>query len=320
MPEDAMNANEPAPAVVVGIDGSTASAAALRWGMREAALHRLALRLVCGFAWPSRALTYGLPPEAWADEDLRRNAIKTMEELVGSTAEFVPDVPVTGVVLDGAPAAVLIGESHRAAVVVLGTRGTGGFAGLRLGSVSHHVAMHASCPVVVVPADGDAVEHAAAPIAVGIDGSDTASLAARFAFDEAALRGVPVIAVRAWTPAAHVWPTGLPGLTDVAARERTERDLLTACLARWRRQHPRVHVELRATAGHPAQSLVTAAQNAQLLVVGSRGLGGFRGLLLGSVSSAVLHHAVCPVAIVHPQHHAGPTLPESVGTSGDERA
>src|SRR6266545_2113606 len=262
MPEDAMNANEPAPAVVVGIDGSTASAAALRWGMREAALHRLALRLVCGFAWPSRALTYGLPPEAWADEDLRRNAIKTMEELVGSTAEFVP----------------------------------------------------------VVPADGDAVEHAAAPIAVGIDGSDTASLAARFAFDEAALRGVPVIAVRAWTPAAHVWPTGLPGLTDGAARERTERDLLTACLARWRRQHPRVHVELRATAGHPAQSLVTAAQNAQLLVVGSRGLGGFRGLLLGSVSSAVLHHAVCPVAIVHPQHHAGPTLPESVGTSGDERA
>src|SRR6266542_45330 len=246
MPEDAMNANEPAPAVVVGIDGSTASAAALRWGMREAALHRLALRLVCGFAWPSRALTYGLAPEA-----------------------------------------VLIGESHRAAVVVLGTRGTGGFAGLRLGSVSHHVAMHASCPVVVVPADGDAVEHAAAPIAVGIDGSDTASL---------------------------------PGLTDGAARERTERDLLTACLARWRRQHPRVHVELRATAGHPAQSLVTAAQNAQLLVVGSRGLGGFRGLLLGSVSSAVLHHAVCPVAIVHPQHHAGPTLPESVGTSGDERA
>lgn len=302
-----MDANVPAGSVVVGVDGSPASAAALRWGLRAAGLRGLELWLVCGFAWPPAALSYSLLPEVWIDEDLRRNAVKSMDELVGSAAELAPGVRVGGVVLDGTPAAVLVEESRRAAIVVVGTRGSGGFVGMRLGSVSHHVAMHAECTVVVVPADHDPVRDSARPVVVGVDGSETAGLAARFAFEEAALRGVDALAVRAWVAPAYTWPTGLPGRAATAVdREQTERDLLAACVARWRYEHPGVRVELRTVAGHAAQSLVAVAEEGQLLVVGSRGLGGFRGLLLGSVSSAVLHHAPGPVAVVHVHHDVQP--------------
>jgi nucleotide-binding universal stress UspA family protein len=177
----------------------------------------------------------------------------------------------------------------------------GGFSGLLLGSVGVAVTAHAHCPVVVVR--GHLPAQTSLPIWVGVDGSPESDLAAGFAFDEAARRGVPVAAIHAWEPPPAPRRNTVPPLSyDAALIEVAERQLLDEDLASWRDKYPKVAVTTTVVPGQPGQALVEVSRHAQLVVVGSRGRGGFRGLLLGSVSQQLLHHAACPVAVVRETH------------------
>jgi nucleotide-binding universal stress UspA family protein len=202
--------------------------------------------------------------------------------------------------------------STQSRLVVLGHRGLGGFAGLLLGSVGVAVSAHAHCPVVVVRGNARP-ETARRPVAVGLDDSPQADLAIGFAFEEAACRQVGLTAVRAWTPPHLPWQTATrPLVYDADELESAERHLAETALAGWRDKYPGVRVTIRLVPGGAGHALVTASHDSQLMVVGSRGRGGFAGLLLGSVSQQLLHHAHCPVAVVR---ETGEVVDESGGPS-----
>jgi nucleotide-binding universal stress UspA family protein len=174
--------------------------------------------------------------------------------------------------------------------VVVGSRGRGGMAGMLLGSVSWQVAAHAHCPVVVVRGHWrSAGGYAPGPVVVGTDGSPASDAVLGFGFEEAALRGAPLLAVCALADA----PGCLGG--DLNLQQDAEQ-----AITRHEKEHPEVAVQRQVAQGGARAALLAAAHDAQLLVVGSRGRGGIKGMLLGSVSQAVLHHAPCPVAVVRP--------------------
>ncbi|WP_433688625.1 universal stress protein [Micromonospora carbonacea] len=278
--------------ILVGYDGSADATVALNWALGEAEHSGRPVRLAYVFEWVTVAgwVGPGVAPGVWPDETARRQ----VEELVGKAAADAaaarPTVTVRGEVFDGPPALVLEERSAEAGLLVLGSRGHGGFGGLLAGSTAVSVTAHAHCPVVVVR-DGDTPAGRTGRVVVGVDGSETSLLALGFAVERAAQRGVPLHVVRAWEPSAD---RGLAA-DDAAAAERAALD---GPLAGWRETFPDVAVTVDVVAGRPAGALVEASRDAQLVVVGSRGRGGLRGMLLGSVGQQLLHHAHCPVAVV----------------------
>jgi nucleotide-binding universal stress UspA family protein len=280
--------------VVVGVDGSSHQQKVIDWAASEARLRRRPLRLVHAFDWALLGMSYTARPYGVVQEELQANAARILERSLAIARHIAPDLDIDGRVVDGSPTAVLRDASRSAAVVVVGHRGRGGFAGLLLGSVAAQVAAHAACPVVVAREP----DRAADRVVVGVDGSPLSDAALGFAFEEASLRGLGLTAVHAWSEPAVADAT-LPLVYDLGdLRDRAAR-LLSESLAGWREKYPDVDVLSQIVRGRPARVLVEAAAGAALLVVGSRGRGGFTGLLLGSVSNAVLHHAAAPVAIVH---------------------
>jgi nucleotide-binding universal stress UspA family protein len=184
-------------------------------------------------------------------------------------------------------------------MVVLGDRGLGGFTGLLIGSVAVAVTAHAACPVVVVRGpESDLTAPLPEPVVVGVDGSSTSEAALAFAFEEASLRRVPLVAVHVWRDL--LLDATLAPLLDWDAIESDERQVLAERLAGWSEKYPDVAVRRLVAYDRPARALVGESGRAQLVVVGSRGRGGLHGMLLGSVSQALLHHAHCPVAVVRP--------------------
>jgi nucleotide-binding universal stress UspA family protein len=207
-------------------------------------------------------------------------------------------VPVRDFVPFGGPATVLIEQSRAAQVVVVGSRGIGGFSELLIGSVSAQVAAHAHGPVIVVrppvPDETNAPgpeqprhDLPLGPVLVGFDGSVASLAALDFAVEEAVLREVPLI------------------MANVDSHKPKDAEDLIADAARvWEAKYPELSIELRAVRGeHPGYTLTQMSRDAALTVVGCRGLGGFTGLLLGSVSGALVHHANGPVAVIHPAEH-----------------
>ncbi len=296
----------PAP-VLVGIDGSEDALRAVDLGVDEALRRHRRLALLHAWTWPLvpvPAVTYDVNPA----QDTMRVAAENIMESARARAEEraraagAENLEVETRIIGDVAAHALIEASREAAMVVLGTRGLGGFAAMLLGSVGIHVAAHASSPVIVVRGEHRPGEG---PVLVGVDGSPGARSALEFAFEEASLRRVPVTAVHVWnSPVIEGLGVVLPipyELSDVASQ--AER-LLAEQLAGWQEKYPDVPVTQRVEHGSVPSTLLEASQDAGLVVVGSRGLGGFRGLLLGSVSQAVLHHATCPVAIVHPTQDA----------------
>ena len=192
-------------------------------------------------------------------------------------------------------AQALIAASRDATMVVVGDRGLGAFTGLLLGSVAIHLAAHASSPVLVVRGRSDAT----APVVLAADGSPGNDGAVGFAFEEAALRDSELLALHVWRNPAK----GMPGqmlspVYDEALVQDEEERVLAEALAGWPEKYPDVVVRRRLVHAGIRRTLIDATREAQLIVMGSRGRGGFGGLLLGSASQAVLHHAECPVAIV----------------------
>ncbi|MDX3263441.1 universal stress protein [Streptomyces sp. NPDC093228] len=261
--------------VVVGVDGSSSSDAAVVQAAREAQRRHATLRVVHGFSWPVGPMYAPLDPSP-----LNRLAHDSAE-LARSVA---PEVEVTDAVMTGGAVAVLTAESRDADLMVVGRRGIGGFVGMLLGSTAVSLATHSQCPVIVVSDEPDD----AGPIVLAVDGSPEGENAVEFAFAEAALRGAEIRAVHAWLPDYAPAGTGV---------ESAERLLAQAVVGR-RERYPDVRVGQEVLSGETREVLIKASSGAQLMVVGARGHGGFSGLLLGSVSQALLHHAHCPVAVV----------------------
>ncbi|MCK2218312.1 universal stress protein [Actinomadura sp. ATCC 31491] len=263
--------------VVVGVDGSGPAMAAVEWAAADAGRRGLELRVVhvCE-QWP-----YGGAGTPCCAEALETAAARARE--------LAPGIEVATRRLPGNAVEALIGESASADSVVLGSRGLGGFAGMVLGSVGLAVAGHAAGPVVIVRGPS-AVRHGR--VVVGHDGSGHAEAAMGYGVEQARARRVPLLVVHVpWTPAFSRY--GYSPQQDV--REAAER------LEPWRARHPDVDIVDVRQAGHPVAVLAAAGAAADLLVVGSRGLGGFASAVLGSVSHGVLHHATCPVAVVRPR-------------------
>jgi nucleotide-binding universal stress UspA family protein len=196
------------------------------------------------------------------------------------------------------PAAAVVEASKGASVIVLGARGHGGFSGLLLGSVSQHAARHAACPVVTVRAPQDPRSHR---VVVGVDGSDSAENALARALEHAQLRHGDVTAILGWRgPTLHGIGVAVSISEDARQQHQQQRhqDQLEDWLAPWRTKFPDVRLEGEAIPGHAGRLLIDASHHASVVVVGSRGRGAFTGLLLGSVSQAVLDHARCPIAVV----------------------
>ncbi|MFY1585463.1 universal stress protein [Micromonospora sp. WMMD734] len=283
--------------VVVGVDGSPASLAAAEQAAHAAVLRGAPLHLVHGYLHP---LGYGVPLNPYdlgvpaPSEEAQRMLERTAAEL----ADRWSGLTVQARQIAGGAGATLVEESRRAGLVVVGSRGLGGFTGLLLGSVGAQVAAHAYCPVLVVRPEAQPIAMDG-PVLVGVDGSPAAGVAADQAAAEAVRRGVPLVLV-------HVGPT--PPERDGADAEQAEAGyrahavrLLAEASAAVRADHPDVVLrEHPVRAVGVAQGLVEASATASVLAVGTRGRGGFTGLLLGSVSQAVVQHAHCPVLVAHP--------------------
>ncbi|MHA6793987.1 universal stress protein [Pseudonocardia bannensis] len=293
-----MRSDESGRPVVVGVDGSESSKEAVRWAAQEAARRRVPLRLVNAFGW--MATGHIGDPGLGADHravllDAARREVATAAAAARLSAR---DPAVDEQVLTGYPIPVLAAESAGAGLVVLGDRGLGGFTGLLVGSVAVALAARAACPVVVVRGGDGGTPRSEGPVVVGIDGHPVSEAALAFAYEAADARRVPLIAVHAWHD-LMVEPTMAP-LLDWPVIEADERLQLAERLAGWGEKFPDVAVQRRVIRDRPARALVEASRHAQLVVVGSRGRGGIAGMVLGSVSQALLHHAKCPVAVVRP--------------------
>ncbi|MFI6270836.1 universal stress protein [Micromonospora zamorensis] len=279
--------------VVVAVDGSTSAMEAVRVAAREAVTRGRPLRVVHAFIWALYGVSLEPAPGAPANAGFRRQAEQLVAEAVTEACKVAPELAVTGAIVEGAPTPMLLVEARDAALLVLGSRGLGGFGGLLIGSVAVQVSARADCPVLVVKGEA----RADGPVLVGVDGSDLSAQALGFAFEEASLRGTDLVAVHAWIiPAA---PSDLlPIANDVEALIAEEERVLAEAIAGWSERYPDVPVRRRVAYGAPARMLVEESATAQLTVVGARGRGALAGMLLGSVSHTVLHHSHSPVVIV----------------------
>lgn len=271
--------------IVIGYDGSPGSAEALRWAAREAGARGTALT-VC-LAWGhSLPAVHGEPA---VHEPSRQRAAAVLARGVGYAESVAGPDRVRPALAGETAAQALCGFSRTAEMVVLGSRGHGRLAGSLLGPVSWQVAGHGHGRIVVIRGRWRPVNESPGPVVVGVDASAASRAALSFAFEEAALRGVPLLAVCALIDA-------LGRLGEMHQVEEAFSDLMIA----EEKEHPEVTVLRQVVAGTPRSPLLTAAAGAQMLVVGARGRGGLTGMSLGSVAQAVLHHAPCPVGIVHP--------------------
>lgn len=288
--------------VVVGFDGSESSQAAARWAAGVAAARGRRLVLLHALRPPvaTGGLGMGLPPSLDLIDELEANARTELEQVIAELSAQ-PDAPdTTAFVQIGSPSTVLLAASEEADLVVVGSRGRGGFLGLLLGSVGAQVAAHAQCPVAVIRQLPD---KGAATVVVGIDGSPAAESALRFAFEAASSRGWAVHAVHAWDVPAYdliVVPNGpvpIP-LADVADEEVR---LTAEALAGFRDDYPDVDVVESLVRAPAVMAIVNASAEAAMVVVGTHGHGPTVGALLGSVSNGVLHKVTVPVVVVPPE-------------------
>lgn len=287
------------PGVVVGVDGSPGSKVAAQWAARDAELRNVSLTLVHVVpATAGRWLESSLVPE-WM-RGLRERGRQVIEEAVKIAEESCQRGSAT---IDcEMPCAMtvpaLVDLSQDADLVVVGCLGTGTLRGRHMGSVSSGLVYHAHCPVAVIH-DGVQLnaDAARAPVLVGIDGSRESELATAIAFDEASRRKVGLTALHAWSDVS-VFDTivSFPGPGWPALRA-VEDEILAERLAGWGEHYPDVPVSRLIVRDEPAGAIVHASGSAQLVVVGGHGRGGFAGMLLGSVSAAVMVLAKVPVIV-----------------------
>lgn len=281
-----------ADAVVVGVDESGPDRYLLGWAAREAEARRTRLWVCHFWEWATREraaipIDTEIPPRSTAEG--------IVDAAVAIVRADFPELAVTGALGYGRATVSLLEISDQAALIALGARGAGGFQELLVGSVSAHLAAHARCPVAVVrPPAGTGTD-----VVVGLDGSAQADAALHLGLAEARRLGGALVAVHAYRlpplPAAYAPNPGV----DVSGHRAAAEEALDRVLGDIEQDVTDVKVERLVRPGPPARVLLEAAADAAALVVGARGLGGFTGLMLGSVSQQVLRHAPCPVLIAH---------------------
>jgi nucleotide-binding universal stress UspA family protein len=289
--------------IVVGVDGSGASITAVSWAARLASTRHLELEIVHGLQ--IAALGYG---GGMAGADVLFDAVRQDGERVVTTARKVAASIDKALVITvktpvESPAPLLIGLSRQARMVVVGASGSGGFTGMLLGTTAATLVSHAHSPVAVIRGrHSTARVPESGAVVVGVDGSPTSEQAIAAAFEEASSRRAPLVAVHAWSDVTYEDFSGtlriMPQWESVAEDEER---LLAQLLAGWQEKYPAVGIHRVLRRDRPRHALLEAASTAQLVVVGSRGRGGFTGMLLGSTSQALVQHAVCPVLVVRPE-------------------
>lgn len=288
--------------IVVGVDGSDGCDLAVRWSTEVAAQHGRRLLIVHGLdllATQSLLGGYHVVPTPVV-ETVRARGVEIVTAARGLAHDVAPEVEIETEVSDASPARLLIHLSKSAYLVALGATGNAGtFA--HLGSTLLAVTSHGHGSVVVVrPADTEQQIRQDGPVVVGIDGSPVSEAAIASAFTEASARKTKLIALHSWSEwhfgefagqaDSHIdWP-GLETAEDAVLAER---------LAGWTEKYPDVPVTRKVYQSGPMDRLTEWSKSAQLIVVGSRGRGGFTGLLLGSTSNFLVQHAHCPVMVTH---------------------
>jgi nucleotide-binding universal stress UspA family protein len=288
-----------AQSIVIGVDGSLGSQNAVRWGLALAERRHAPVRLIHAFDPPMHEFRI-----SGSEYGTVGGSFEAARKLLDATYETAvlshPQLRITSEFVDDGPASALTEASREAQAVVIGAHGVHGFTNLVAGSTTMIIGTHAHCTVIVLPTD-KAHAFSGHGIVVGVDGSAISEAAIGYAFQQAAETDQELVAVHAWTdpltPNALGWT--MSTMYDPVAYARDQEILLAESLAGWSEKFPEVAVSRRVLHEQPVQGLTSAAQTAAMLVVGCRGLGAMRSMLLGSVSHGVMHLASCPVAVVH---------------------
>jgi nucleotide-binding universal stress UspA family protein len=284
--------------IIVGIDGSPASDAAVTWAAQDAAIRGLPLTIVhvenpAAPTWSQAPILEESAGEQEAEgRSLLANASKIARDAIADTAQ----IQINGELLSSAIVPTLVDQSKDAELIVVGSRGRGALSRGFLGSVSSGLIRHAHCPVALIRDEDPQTPHPTeGRVLVGIDGS-TSDLATAIAFEEASRRHVDVIALHAWNDTDM---SEIPGF-DWSPITTKEDRLLSDALAGWQERYPDVTVHKRLVRDRAARALVDASESAQLVVVGSHGSGALAGVLLGSVSNAIVQAVHRPVIVARP--------------------
>ncbi|MEU1996803.1 universal stress protein [Nocardia gamkensis] len=282
--------------ILAAVDGSASSYQAVAWAAAEAALHRRALHIITSMAIPTGfgpGISLGEADLEW----LRRDGDRILAEAarVARTAAPGDEPAITTEVSFELAIPLLIDRSARARMLVVGSRGLGAFQRGLLGSVSTATTHHAHCPVAVIHGISaiDAVS-ARQPVLVGVDGTGNSVPAVELAFEEASRRKVDLVALHAWSDTSGL---DMPARGWDAARESAEA-VLAESLVGWGERYPDVTVRRVVTADRPVRSLLEQSADTQLVIVGTRGRGGFASTVLGSTSNALLHSVEVPMIVV----------------------
>ncbi len=280
--------------IVVGVDESPDAAAALRWAIDESRLRGSTVRATMCWGY----LDQHHVAESAFDPDYGEDAASAaLEALVVQATGLSNSTGIDLNVLNDLPARGLLDDSAGADLLVLGARGIGAVKEVLIGSVSRQCLHHSTVPVIVVRKD--AARRTFGRIVVGIDGSTAARRALHWALDEARMRKATVVVVHCWARPLVGGVYAMTPLVDVARLEDAAHALVAEVVAD-ADTHELAPIDYTIVAGRAGEVLVSEAVDADLVVVGSRGLGGFRELLLGSTGHYVTHHAPCPVAVIPP--------------------
>lgn len=282
--------------ILVGVDGSAAARYAVDWAARDAAMRNVPLTIVHAVRPIGITVPQAPVPTAFSRWQVD-NAQKYLDDAVEIAQQSTPDggpAQLHSAVLFSPVVPALVDLSKESEMVVLGSRGRSALARTVLGSVCSSLIRHAHCPVAVIHDEDPLMPHPAeAPVLVGIDGSPTSELATAIAFDEASRRGVGLVAVHTWS---DIEVSDFPEIKWPAMKPEAE-ETLAERLAGWQERYPDVAVRRVVDCDQPTYHLMRQSESAQLVVVGSHGRGGFAGMLMGSVSSAVAHSSRVPVIV-----------------------